>query len=71
MRIAGNNLYRRLSTIFGQMMVKKIGTHDGKFHADEALACFMLKQLPEYKDAQVVRLCNLLLGLKNLSQNCI
>ena len=33
----------------------RIGTHDGTFHCDEALACFMLKQLPEYKDALVIR----------------
>ena len=33
----------------------KIGTHSGHFHADEALACFMLKQLPEYSDAEIVR----------------
>ncbi|XP_076184049.1 MYG1 exonuclease isoform X2 [Ptiloglossa arizonensis] len=33
----------------------KIGTHDGTFHCDEALACFMLKLLPRYKDAVVVR----------------
>ncbi|CAH2238547.1 jg1478 [Pararge aegeria aegeria] len=33
----------------------KIGTHDGVFHCDEVLACFMLKQLPEYKDAEIVR----------------
>ena len=33
----------------------KIGTHNGTFHCDEALACFMLKQLPEYKDAEIVR----------------
>ena len=32
-----------------------IATHDGKFHADEALACFMLKLLPEYQSAQIVR----------------
>ncbi|KAH0550432.1 MYG1 protein C27H6.8 [Cotesia glomerata] len=32
-----------------------IGTHDGCFHCDEALACFMLKQLPEYKNATVIR----------------
>ncbi|XP_050306140.1 MYG1 protein [Anthonomus grandis grandis] len=36
-------------------MVKKIGTHNGMFHCDEALACFMLKQLPEYSDADIVR----------------
>lgn len=33
----------------------KIGTHDGCFHCDEALACFMLKILPRYKDAIIVR----------------
>lgn len=33
----------------------KIGTHDGCFHCDEALACFMLKSLPRYKDAVIVR----------------
>jgi len=32
-----------------------IGTHDGVFHCDEALACFMLRQLPEYKDAKIIR----------------
>jgi len=34
---------------------KKIGTHNGTFHCDEVLACYMLRQLPEYKDAEVVR----------------
>lgn len=32
-----------------------IGTHDGSFHCDEALAIAMLKCLPEYKAASVVR----------------
>ena len=31
------------------MTVKKIGTHNGSFHCDEVLACFFLRQLPEYK----------------------
>uniref|UniRef100_T1JBB4 Uncharacterized protein n=1 Tax=Strigamia maritima TaxID=126957 RepID=T1JBB4_STRMM len=35
--------------------IKKIGTHNGTFHCDEVLACFMLKQLSQYKDAVVVR----------------
>ncbi|XP_060525646.1 MYG1 protein [Cylas formicarius] len=39
-------------------LIKKIGTHDGMFHCDEALACFMLKQLPIYKDAEIVRTRN-------------
>lgn len=33
----------------------KIGTHDGVFHCDEVLACYMLKHLPEYKDAEIIR----------------
>lgn len=32
-----------------------IGTHNGTFHCDEVLACFMLKQLPEYADATIFR----------------
>ncbi|CAM9910898.1 unnamed protein product, partial [Phaeothamnion confervicola] len=35
-----------------------IGTHDGTFHCDEALACAMLKMLPEYADWPVVRTRN-------------
>ncbi|XP_029946929.1 MYG1 exonuclease [Salarias fasciatus] len=37
------------------MTGKKIGTHNGTFHCDEVLACFFLRQLPEYKDAEIVR----------------
>ncbi|XP_053723144.1 UPF0160 protein MYG1, mitochondrial [Synchiropus splendidus] len=37
------------------MSMKKIGTHNGTFHCDEVLACFFLQQLPEYKDAAIVR----------------
>ncbi|KAJ8102120.1 metal-dependent protein hydrolase [Lipomyces tetrasporus] len=33
----------------------RIGTHSGTFHADEALAVFMLKLLPKYKDSAVIR----------------
>ena len=32
-----------------------IATHDGKFHADEALACYMLKLLPEMQGANIIR----------------
>lgn len=35
-----------------------IGTHDGTFHCDEALAIFMLKLLPRYKDAKIIRTRN-------------
>ncbi|XP_050452710.1 MYG1 exonuclease isoform X1 [Cataglyphis hispanica] len=33
----------------------KIGTHDGTFHCDEVLACALLKLLPQYKNASIVR----------------
>jgi len=37
-------------------MAKKIGTHDGTFHCDEALACYVLQTLTkEFKDAQIIR----------------
>jgi len=36
-------------------IMKRIGTHDGAFHCDEALACFMLMQMPEYVDAEIIR----------------
>lgn len=32
-----------------------IATHSGSFHADEALACAMLKCLPQYKESIIVR----------------
>lgn len=35
-----------------------IGTHDGIFHCDEVLACYMLQLLPEYCGAQIVRTRN-------------
>ncbi|RMZ89294.1 hypothetical protein DV736_g3476, partial [Chaetothyriales sp. CBS 134916] len=33
----------------------RIGTHNGHFHADEALAVYMLKMLPDYAGASLVR----------------
>eukprot|EP00057_Strongylocentrotus_purpuratus_P025906 XP_011680380.1 PREDICTED: UPF0160 protein MYG1, mitochondrial [Strongylocentrotus purpuratus] len=33
----------------------RIGTHNGTFHCDETLACYMLQRLPQYKDAEIVR----------------
>ncbi|PRP88546.1 UPF0160 protein MYG1, mitochondrial-like [Planoprotostelium fungivorum] len=40
---------------FISMTKRKIGTHDGTFHCDEALACFMLKQTAEFRDSEVTR----------------
>ncbi len=33
----------------------RIGTHNGTFHCDEVVACFLLKQLPEFKDCSIIR----------------
>lgn len=35
--------------------IMKIGTHNGRFHADEVLACTLLKLLPSYANAEIVR----------------
>lgn len=46
------------------MTVTKIGTHNGTFHCDEVLACFFLRQLPEYSvGAARCRLIETCLGL--------
>ena len=37
------------------MAAVTIGTHSGTFHADESLAIFMLKTLPEYSNATIHR----------------
>ena len=39
----------------GRHSLVKIGTHSGTFHCDEILACYMLKLLPEYQHATIVR----------------
>lgn len=40
-------------------IVRKIGTHSGKFHADDVTAVMLIKNfLPEFKDAEIVRTRN-------------
>ncbi|KAI0399821.1 putative UPF0160 protein C27H6.8 [Xylaria palmicola] len=46
------NAAKRLKTSDGRVT---IGTHNGHFHADEALAVHMLRQLPTYANAALVR----------------
>ncbi|KAI0972324.1 putative UPF0160 protein C27H6.8 [Xylaria arbuscula] len=47
------NAAKRIKTSNGSGVL--IGTHNGHFHADEALAVHMLRQLPEYASASLVR----------------
>jgi uncharacterized UPF0160 family protein len=39
----------------GKVSDKVIGTHSGTFQADEAMGCFLLRQLNEYKFSKIVR----------------
>ncbi|KAF5731299.1 hypothetical protein HS088_TW19G00906 [Tripterygium wilfordii] len=34
---------------------KRVGTHDGSFHCDEALACFMIRLTNKFSNAQIIR----------------
>eukprot|EP00249_Psilotum_nudum_P005391 c18828_g1_i1 orf=164-1345(-) len=33
----------------------KVGTHNGTFHCDEALACFMLRMTEQFSNAEIIR----------------
>ncbi|CAA2956529.1 Hypothetical predicted protein [Olea europaea subsp. europaea] len=35
--------------------VKRVGTHNGSFHCDEALGCFMIRLTNKFSNAQIVR----------------
>lgn len=55
-------MLRRLFTMATDVATKKlkmspplIGTHNGHFHADEALAVYMLRLLPDYSSSSLVR----------------
>jgi len=43
------------TTIGNKRKMVQIGTHSGSFHCDEALGCWMLRQLDRFKDAEIVR----------------
>lgn len=54
-------MFRRLLTTMAESAPKRlktdvlVGTHNGHFHADEALAVHMLRMLPSYRDSALVR----------------
>lgn len=39
----------------GAVSVKRVGTHHGSFHCDEALGCFMIRLTDKFSNAQIVR----------------
>jgi uncharacterized UPF0160 family protein len=55
-------MFRRILTAMAESAPKRlktdgplIGTHNGHFHADEALAVHMLRMLPDYREASLLR----------------
>lgn len=38
-----------------ELSVKKVGTHNGSFHCDEALGCFMIRLVDKFSGADIVR----------------
>ncbi|KAK7749170.1 hypothetical protein SLS62_008351 [Diatrype stigma] len=53
--MATENAAKRLKTDAPSSSPITIGTHNGHFHADEALAVYLLRQLPAYAGAELVR----------------
>ncbi|PIN01906.1 putative metal-binding protein [Handroanthus impetiginosus] len=47
-----NLTFSSMSTIAA---VKRVGTHNGSFHCDEALGCFMIRLAKRFSDAHIVR----------------
>ncbi|GFQ03155.1 upf0160 protein [Phtheirospermum japonicum] len=47
--------YTTLSAMSTAAGVKRVGTHNGSFHCDEALGCFMIRLTKKFSDAHVVR----------------
>lgn len=43
------------SAVASKRKMVKVGTHNGTFHCDEALGCFLLQQTPEHKDSEIIR----------------
>lgn len=46
------------SAVAPKRKMVKIGTHNGTFHCDEALGCFLLQQTPKFKDTEITRTRN-------------
>lgn len=48
-------IFKRAKLDDSTTSTKVIGTHSGTFQADEAMGCWMLLQLPEYRNSKIVR----------------
>jgi uncharacterized UPF0160 family protein len=50
-----NNEYKRANLDDTVVSTKVIGTHSGIFQADEAMGCWMLQQLAQYRNSKILR----------------
>ncbi|XP_038695555.1 MYG1 protein-like [Tripterygium wilfordii] len=56
MAAAGNSPLRVSSPTYSTgSPSKRVGTHNGSFHCDEALGCFMIRLTDKFSDAEIVR----------------
>ncbi|KAJ9677434.1 hypothetical protein PVL29_022429 [Vitis rotundifolia] len=47
--------HSRVSAFSTSPGLKRVGTHNGGFHCDEALGCFMIRLTDKFRDAQIIR----------------
>ncbi|KAK1257415.1 hypothetical protein QJS04_geneDACA020100 [Acorus gramineus] len=45
----------RVSPLSTQAPTRRVGTHNGSFHCDEALGCFMIRLTDKFSGAEIVR----------------
>ncbi|KAI3818042.1 hypothetical protein L1987_11844 [Smallanthus sonchifolius] len=54
-----NSTFSRLPFSTASAPLKRVGTHNGTFHCDEALGCFMIRLTSKFHGAQIIRTRNL------------
>ncbi|KAK4352770.1 hypothetical protein RND71_028289 [Anisodus tanguticus] len=55
MATANSSSFSPVSSPSNHVSLKRVGTHHGSFHCDEALGCFMIRLTNKYYNAQIVR----------------
>ncbi|XP_055834724.1 uncharacterized protein LOC129903244 [Solanum dulcamara] len=55
MATANSSSFSPVSSPSNHVSQKRVGTHHGSFHCDEALGCFMIRLTNKYCNAQIVR----------------
>ncbi|WMV54333.1 hypothetical protein MTR67_047718 [Solanum verrucosum] len=55
MATANSSSFSPVSSPSNHVSPKRVGTHHGSFHCDEALGCFMIRLTNKYYNAQIVR----------------